>query len=183
VGGGGIMAALMGGPSRPPGDTVLVTVTDIRGDTVRTFYTNARPSALRWVTWDMRRNRAPLSPAGVRDSIRSAARMAFVRDSLRAAMPADTAAGRQPGQGPGGLAALMRDPEPREPGQYNNPIQRVLGGGGGFGGGGGGLLGGAGGLVEPGQYLVTIRLNGQDHKQLVRIERPSQTSVLSGGWQ
>jgi len=179
-GGGGIMALLMGGPSRPPGDTVLVVVTDVRGDTVRTFYTNARPGALRWVTWDMRRDRAPLSPAGVRDSIRSAQRMAFLRDSIRAAV-GDTGAARRPG--PGGLPALMRDPEPREPGQFNNPLQRVMGGGGGGGGGARGLLGGAGSLVEPGTYLITIRLGGREYKRLARIERPVQTSALSGQWQ
>ena len=178
-GGGGIMALLMGGPARAPGDTVLVFVTDVRGDTVRTFYTNARPSALRWLTWDMRRDRAPLSPAGVRDSIVGARRMAFLRDSLRAAA-GDTAAGQRPG--PGGLPTLMRDPEPREPGQFNNPLQRVMGGGGGGGGGARGLLGGAGSMVEPGTYLITIRLNGREYKQLARIERPVQTSALSGEW-
>lgn len=176
-GGGGIMALLMGGPARPPGDTVQVVVTDVRGDTVRTFYTNARPSALRWVVWDMRRDRAPLSPSGVRDSAVSARRMAFLRDSLRAAT-GDTAAGRRPG--PGGLQALMRDPEPREPGQFNNPLQRILGGGG--GGGARGLAGGAGSLVEPGTYLITVRLNGRDYRQVARIERPVQASALSGGW-
>jgi len=179
-GGGGIMALLMGGPARPPGDTVRVTVTDVRGDTVRTFWTNARPAALRWVTWDMRRDRAPLGPAAVRDSVRGATRMAFLRDSIRTAMQ-DTTGGRQPA--PGGLQAIMRDPQPREPGQFNNPLQRLLGGGGGGGGGGlGGLLGGTGPFVEPGTYLVTIRINGRDYRQLARIERPVQTSALSGQW-
>ena len=105
--------------------------------------------------------------------------MAFLRDSLRAAA-GDTAAGQRPG--PGGLPALMRDPEPREPGQFNNPLQRVMGGGGGGGGGARGLLGGAGSMVEPGTYLITIRLGGREYKQLARIERPVQTSALSGGW-
>jgi len=175
-GGGGIMALLMGGPARAPGDTVLVVVTDVRGDTVRTFYTNARPSALRWLTWDMRRDRTPLSPSGVRDSIVGARRMAFLRDSLRTAA-GDTAAGQRPGAG---MQALMRDPEPREPGQFNNPLQRVMGGG--RGGGAAGLLGGAGSFVEPGTYLITIRLGGREYKQVARIERPVQTSALSGGW-
>jgi hypothetical protein len=180
AGGGGIMALLMGGPARAPGDTVLITVTDIRGDTVRSFYTNARPAALRWVTWDMRRNRAPLGPAGVRDSIRSAARMAFLRDSLRTAMPQDTGRARQAGPGgPGGFGALMRDPQPREPGQFNNPLQNVMGGGRGLGGMG---AAGAGGMVEPGTYLIAVRMNGRDYKQVAVIERPTQTSALSGGW-
>ncbi|HMA46053.1 MAG TPA: hypothetical protein VKP11_02420, partial [Frankiaceae bacterium] len=175
-GAGGIMALLMGGPARPAGDTVAVVVTDVAGDTVRVFYTNARPSPLRWVTWDMRRDRAPLGPAAVRDSIRSATRMAFLRDSIRTAVR-DTSGGRQPG--PGGFQALMRDPQPREPGQFNNPLQSILGGGRGFGGGG--FLG-AGTQVEPGTYLITIRLNGREYKQLARIERPVQTSALSGEW-
>ena len=79
----------------------------------------------------------------------------------------------------------MRDPTPREPGQYNNPLQRLLGGGGGGGGFGGlgGLLGGTGPMVEPGTYLITVRINGRDYKQVARIERPVQTSSLSGEWQ
>jgi len=180
-GAGGIMALLMGGPARPAGDTVRVSVTDVRGDTVRTFWTNARPSPLKWVTWDMRRDRTPLGPAGVRDSVRGAQRMAFLRDSIRTAMQ-DTTGGRQPA--PGGLQALFRDPQPREPGQFNNPLQRLIGGGGGGGGFGGigGLLGGTGPMVEPGTYLITVRLNGRDYKQVARIERPEQTSALSGGW-
>ena len=178
-GGGGLMALIMGRPARAPGDTVLVVVTDVRGDTVRSFYTNASPSALRWVTWDMRRDRAQLSPAGLRDSIVGARRMAFLRDSLRTAA-GDTSATPRPG---GGLQALMRDPEPREPGSFNNPLQRVMGGGGGGGGGARGLLGGAGSTVEPGTYLITIHLNGRDYKQVARIERPVQTSALSGQWQ
>jgi hypothetical protein len=202
AGGGAGLAALaqslMGGPSRPPGDTVLVVVTDVRGDTVRTLYTNARPTPLRWLTWDMRRARAPLSPVARRDSVRAATRIAFLRDSLRAAMP-DTAGGRQ--ARPGGLAALVRDPERGEPGQWqgplraalnppsaglnrDNPIEQGFGGGGGaFGPLGGRLVGGAGGFVEPGTYLVTIRLNGREYKQPIRVERASQTSALSGGWQ
>jgi len=53
------------------------------------------------------------------------------------------------------------------------------GGGGGFGGGAG-----VGGLVEPGVYAVTVRFNGREYKQSVRVERPSAVqSVLSGGWQ
>jgi photosystem II stability/assembly factor-like uncharacterized protein len=175
-GAGGIMAMLMGGPATPAGDTVPVVITDVAGDTVRVLYTNARPSALRWVTWDMRRDREPLGPAAVRDSIRSAARMAFLRDSLRTAL-GDTTGGRA--AGPGGLQALFRDPQPREPGQFNNPLQSLLGGGRGFRGAG--FLG-AGATVEPGTYLVTIRLNGHEYKQVARIEQPVQTSALSGEW-
>jgi hypothetical protein len=100
--------------------------------------------------------------------------MAFLRDSLRTAA-GDTIAGQRPA----GLQALMRDPEPREPGQFNNPLQSVMG----RGRGGRGMFGGAGAMVEPGTYLITIRLNGRDYKQVARIERPVQTSALSGQWQ
>jgi len=182
-GGGGLLAVLMGRTGRQAGDSVLVVITDAAGDTVRTLYTNARPSALRWISWDLRRTRAPLGPAAQRDSARAAVRLATVRDSVRNAMR-DTTAGRQ--AGPGGIQALVRDPEPREPGVFLNPLQQVLGGfGGGGGGGGAGALlgGGAGGFVEPGTYLVTIRLDGREYKQPIRVERASQTSVLSGGWQ
>jgi hypothetical protein len=184
-GGGGLLQLLMGGGGRTPADTVMVVITDVRGDTVRTMYTNARSSALRWITWNMRRDPSPRSPAAVQDSVRAARRLAHVRDSLR------TVAGGQPGGGPGGgpagLRALFRDPEPGEPGQYNNPVQAAIGGGGGggggFGGGFGGLGAGQGELVEPGTYLVTIRINGRDYRQVARIVRPEQTSALSGGWQ
>jgi hypothetical protein len=77
--------------------------------------------------------------------------------------------------------ALLRDPQPGEPGQYLNPIQQVLGGGGGFRGAGG-LLGGTGPFVEPGTYLVTIRLDGKEYKQPIEVVRPSESSTLSGGW-
>jgi hypothetical protein len=102
-----------------------------------------------------------------------------VRDSLRRAA-GDTTAGR-----PANLMAMLRDPQRGEPGSYNNPIQQALGGGGGGGfgfRGAGGLLGGAGGFVEPGTYLVTIRLNGREYRQSVTVVRPSESSALSGGW-
>ena len=174
VGGGGVMAMLMGGSGRPAGDSVSVVITDATGDTVRELYTNARPSALRYISWDLRRDRAPLGPAARRDSTRAATRMAFVRDSLRRAA-GDTTAGR-----PANLMALMRDPTPSEPGTFDNPLQQVLGGrgAGGFRGG----LGGAGALVEPGMYLVTIRLGGREYRQPISVVRPSQSSTLSGGW-
>jgi len=176
-GGGGLMALLMGGGGRPSADTVPVVITDVAGDTVRVLYTNARPSALRYISWDLRQERAPLGPAAVRDSARGAVRMAAVRDSLRRAA-GDTTAGARPM----GLMAMLRDPERGEPGTYLNPIQQALGGGG-FGFRGlGGLFGGAGPMVEPGTYLVTIRIDGKEYKQPIRVVRPTQTSELSGGW-
>jgi hypothetical protein len=76
--------------------------------------------------------------------------------------------------------ALMRDPNPGEPGTYLNPIQQALGG---FGfRGAGGLLGGSGPFVEPGTYLVTIRFDGKEYKQPIEVVRPSESSALSGGW-
>jgi hypothetical protein len=176
--GGGLMALLLGGGGRPSADTVPVVITDATGDTVRVLYTNARPSALRYITWDLRRERAPLGPAEVRDSAKAAIRIAAVRDSLRRAA-GDTTAGARPTN----LMAMLRDPERGEPGSYINPIQQALGGGRGFGfRGAGGLLGGAGPMVEPGMYLVTIRLDGKEYKQPIRVVRPSETSELSGGW-
>jgi uncharacterized membrane protein YgcG len=181
-GGGGLLALIEGTGRTPPGDTVDVVITDISGDTVRVLKTNMRPTPLRWITWDMRRNRPPLDPVSRRDSIRIAARAAVLRDSLRTAglLPAA-------GQGGGGRGGANRDPEPGEPGTpitalqiaVNPPAQSLARGGGGGGGGGAG----AGPLVEPGVYLVTIRLNGREYKQAVRIERPSQPGALPGGWQ
>ena len=174
--GGGLMALLMGPSGRPSADTVPVVITDAAGDTVRVLYTNARPAALRYISWDLRRDRAPLGPAQVRDSAKAAVRIAQVRDSLRRAA-GDTVAGARPT----GLMALMRDPNPGEPGSYLNPIQQALGGSFGFRGAGG-LLGGAGPFVAPGTYLVTIRLDGKEYKQPIEVVRPSESSALSGGW-
>jgi hypothetical protein len=173
--GGGLMALLMGPTGRPSADTVPVVITDAKGDTVRVLYTNARPAALRYISWDLRRDRAPLGPAELRDSAKATIRIAQVRDSLRRAA-GDTVAGARPT----GLMALMRDPNPGEPGSYLNPIQQALGG---FGfRGAGGLLGGTGPFVEPGTYLVTIRLDGKEYKQPIEVVRPSESSALSGGW-
>jgi len=170
------MGLLFGNTGRPSADTVPVVITDVAGDTVRVLYTNARPSALRYISWDLRRERAPLGPAEVRDSAKAAERIAQVRDSLRRAA-GDTVAGARPT----GLMALLRDPQPGEPGSYINPIQEALGGGFGFRGAGG-LFGGAGGYVEPGTYLVTIKLDGKEYKQPIEVIRPSESSELSGGW-
>ena len=174
MGGGGGGGGFGGGFAAPrsPGDSVTIVITDAGGDTVRTLYTSARNAALRVITWDLRRDRPPLSPAALRDSIRTAQRRAFLTDSVRTAMR-DTTGGRRP--------MAMRDPTPGEPGVPMVMIGDNWGllpsGRGGFGGGGGGAL------VEPGVYLVTMRFNGHEYRQTVRVERPSeQQSVLSGGW-
>jgi photosystem II stability/assembly factor-like uncharacterized protein len=172
-GGGGFGGGGFAAP-RSPGDSVTVVITDAGGDTVRTLYTSARNAALRFITWDLRRNRAPLGPAALRDSIRTAQRRTFLTDSVRTAMR-DTTGGRR--------SMPMRDPTPGEPGVPMVMIGDNWGllpstrGGGGFGGG-------AGALVDPGTYLVTVRFSGHEYRQTVRVERPSeQQSALSGGWQ
>lgn len=164
-----------GGPGGPGGqarrgDTVLVAILDVAGDTVRTLRTSASGSPLRYINWDLRRSRAPLSISQLRDSVRNAARQQFVRDSIQAANRDSTARRSQPPQ---------RDPTPHEPGTYNAPP----GAGGGGGGGGQGFGGNAGPFVEPGVYAVVIRLNGQEYRTTVRVERATQSSALSGGWQ
>ncbi len=50
-------------------------------------------------------------------------------------------------------------------------------GGGGFGGGGGG--GGGGNLVGPGEYLISLTLNGKTFKQVLKVDRASGTGTVS----
>jgi hypothetical protein len=97
--------------SGAPRDTARIVVTNIRGDTVRTFNGPAGVGLHR-AYWDLRGRPRPLGPAGVRDSI-VAARVRRQRDdSLRAARGADTAGGGpralQPGADTSGIGA-MRD--------------------------------------------------------------------------
>jgi hypothetical protein len=152
--------------SATPRDTARIVVTNIRGDTVRTFNGPAG-AGLHRAYWDLRGRPKPLGPAGVRDSI-IAARVRRQRDdSLRAARGADTTSGRR-GQGGGGA-----------PGEVNlRPAEAPIGGaggggGGGEGGGGGGFFGGGrvGNLVDPGDYMVTINAGGQTMRQVVHVER------------
>ncbi|MFN8582111.1 MAG: hypothetical protein U0163_14200 [Gemmatimonadaceae bacterium] len=49
-----------------------------------------------------------------------------------------------------------------------------IGGGGGFGG-----FGGGGNLVAPGEYLVSVTLNGKTLKQVLKVERGSGSGVVS----
>ncbi len=71
------------------------------------------------------------------------------------------------------VAALIRPPGQR-------------GGGGGFGalgaifGGGGG--GGQASLVPPGQYIVSITIDGKTHRRVLQIERSSGTGAVSTGF-
>lgn len=70
--------------SGTPRDQVRILISDAKGDSVRTLVGPGGPG-LHKVTWDFR-GHAPkavaLSPAGVRDSILQARRIAFVLDSL-----------------------------------------------------------------------------------------------------
>lgn len=166
-------AARMGfGAQRAPGraDTVTLVVTGPAGDTVRAMKVSGTPG-LHWVSWDLRRNRAPLGPAARRDSIRAADRQRVARDSAMAAARADTTGGRR-GRMP------FRDPEPGEPGTP------VLPSGSGFGGGGRGFGGfGGAGFVVPGDYLLTLKVGSTELHKVIHVERMGSYphSVLVGG--
>ena len=171
-GGGDPLAALMRGDrGTPPGDTVVVVITNVAGDTVRTIRTNARVSELRWINWDLRADPGPSSPSQVRDSVITADRRAALRDSLRAVMRDSTNTNRP----------RLRDPEPHEPGNWENPALRDIDiPGGGFGG----FRRFRGrGFVDPGEYLVSVTLNGVTYHQTVTVMRPEQPSALGAGWQ
>jgi hypothetical protein len=165
------------GGQQTPGraDTVTLVVQNAAGDTVRTMRVSGTPG-VHWVSWDLRKNRAPLGPAARRDSIRTAERQRVVRDSVAAALRADTSGARR--QRPG----AARDPEPGEPGTavLPTPPGGLAGGRGGFGAGGG--FGGQQ-TVEPGDYRVTLRIGNVEVHRVIRVERVGNTpqSVLSGG--
>jgi hypothetical protein len=78
--------------SGTPRDTARIVVTNIRGDTVRTF-TGAGGVGLHRSYWDLRTRPRPLGPAGIRDSIIAARVRRQREDSLRAARGTDTTAG------------------------------------------------------------------------------------------
>jgi len=158
-----------------PRDTSRIIVTNIRGDTVRTF--NGSPGVgLHRAYWDLRGRPRPLGPAGLRDSI-VAARVRRQRDdSLRAARGSDTA--RVALTGTDTSAARGRRGGGSAPGEINlrpaeAPIGGAVGGGGEGGPGGGGFFGGGrvGNLVDPGDYMVTIIAGGQTMRQVVHVER------------
>jgi hypothetical protein len=117
---------LSGGSAR---DQVKLVVTDAAGDTVRTL-NGPGGAGLHRVTWDFR-GRSPrtvaLSPAGIRDSIVQARRVAFVIDSLDKAgtLPKETIERLRAATAGGNLQGL----------------QQLFGaGGGGRGQGGGGFV-------------------------------------------
>jgi hypothetical protein len=92
-------------------DTARILVTNIRGDTVRTF-TGPGGAGLHHVYWDLRGRPRPLGPAALRDSIIAARVRRQREDSVRAARGADTTTG-SPRVLPSGtdttLPAAMRD--------------------------------------------------------------------------
>jgi hypothetical protein len=151
-------------------DTARIVVTNIRGDTVRTF-TGPGGAGVHRAYWDLRTRPRPLGPAALRDSIIAARVRRQREDSVRAARGGDTTdvslrGGGRRGQGGGA------------PGEINlRPAEAPIGGppGGGGEGGGGGFFGGAraGNLVEPGDYMVTINAGGQTMRQYVHVERVS----------
>ncbi len=64
---------------------MLVVITDVPGRYGAHAVHQRTHAALRYINWDLRRNREPIGPAARRDSIRTATRRTFVQDSVRAA--------------------------------------------------------------------------------------------------
>jgi photosystem II stability/assembly factor-like uncharacterized protein len=170
---GGAAEAAAGPPAggrgaRAPADTLAFVLTGPLGDTVRTLHASGAPG-FHWLTWDLRKGREPLGPAARRDSVLAAARSRVVRDSLAEAYRGDTTArGRRLAHG--------RDPEPGEPGRYEPPPglepRRF------------GRFGAGADLVDPGDYVVSVILNGVAYRRVVHVERPSgRTSAVAGDWQ
>ncbi len=118
-------------------DTTRIVISDASGDTIRTL-TGPGGAGLHKVTWDFRGKAPrtpPLSPAGVRDSIVQARRIALVIDSLDKAgtLPKETIDRLRTATAGGSLQGLAQ----------------LFGGG---GGGGRGQGGGAGGFAaRPGE--------------------------------
>ncbi len=159
-----------GAGGRRRADTLEFVVTGPLGDTLRSLKASGAPG-FHWLAWDLRKNRPPLGPAALRDSVLAAARSRVVHDSLAEAYRGDTTArGRRLARG--------RDPEPSEPGTYEAPPglePRRFGGFGGFGGPT---------TVDPGDYVVSVTVNGVRYRQIVHVERPAgPKSVMVGDWQ
>jgi photosystem II stability/assembly factor-like uncharacterized protein len=77
--------------------------------------------------------------------------------------------GAAPAQGPGGPGGSAQQELIQALGGFQ-AIAALTGGGGG-GGGGGGFGGGGGPIVEPGDYLVVLEINGQKYTRKVRVEK------------
>jgi len=158
---------------RQRGDTVQFVITGPLGDTIRTFRASGAPG-FHWATWDLRKNRTPLGPAARRDSVLAAARSRVVRDSLAAAWRGDSTER-------GKALAAGRDPEPGEPGAWEPP-QGLRTGRGGGGGGFGGFGGAA--LVDPGDYTISVTVNGTTYRRVIHVQRPEgPRSAVAGDWE
>jgi hypothetical protein len=150
-------------------DSAKIVVTNIRGDTVRTL-NGPGGVGLHHAYWDLRGRPRALGPAALRDSINAARVRRQREDSVRAARAerADTGADGEPGprRGRGGAGEInLRPAEATTLGPA---------GAGGEGGGGGFFGGGrVGNLVDPGDYWVTINVDGQTLRQVVHVERVS----------
>jgi hypothetical protein len=155
--------------SGAPRDSAKFLVTNIRGDTVRTF-TGPGGAGLHRAYWDLRTRPRPLGPAALRDSINNARLRRQREDSVRAARGADTTAApgraRRGGFGGGPGEINLRPAEAPTLGPATP---------GGGGEGGGGFFGGGrvGNLVDPGDYVVTVNVGGQVMRQYVHVERVS----------
>jgi len=164
--------------SGAPRDSARILVTNIRGDTVRTF-TGPGGTGLHRAYWDLRTRPRPLGPAALRDSINNARVRRQREDSVRTARGADTTAGqgrgRRGGFGGGGAGELNL-----RPAEATTLGPAAPGGG---GEGGGGFFGGGrtGNLVEPGDYVVTINVGGQVLRQYVHVERVSDIVNIDFG--
>ena len=163
--------------SGAPRDSAKFLVTNIRGDTVRTF-TGPGGAGLHRAYWDLRTRPRPLGPAALRDSINNARVRRQREDSVRAARGADTTAGAGRGRR-GGFGG--------GPGEINlRPAEATTLGPatpGGGGEGSGGFFGGGrlGNLVDPGDYVVTINVGGQVMRQYVHVERVSDIVNIDFG--
>ena len=128
------------------GGQVRIVIQNAAGDTLRTL-TGPGQVGLHNVVWDFRGQGAPaplvaLSPAQLRDSIKSAQRVARVLDSLEKA-----------GAVPAAMIAMLRTSA--QTGQPPAAMQAMLGGGGFGGGGGRGGVGGGGFVDRPGETRPT----------------------------
>jgi photosystem II stability/assembly factor-like uncharacterized protein len=159
-------------------DTARIIVTDVRGDTVRSFPV-AVGGGFNRLTWDLRRNPKPLGPKALRDSIAGARRRQQRADSVKAAAARDTTAKRDTTGGQTvGVRAVRTEPGSYDPRPAEAPLgitdeelaTRI-----GFG------RRRVGEFVEPGQYLVTVSAGGRVMRQVVKVERVGEVVTEDGG--
>lgn len=132
-------------PRRAP--TAKIVISDLEGNVVRTLSGPMRAGFHR-VTWDLRHDPAPLSPAGIRDSIRAEAQRRARQDSIRVAQQRDSAARPAGARGAARDTTQQAEQQPQF-GQGGRP-QRA---------------------VAPGQYLVTLTIGDKVLKRTITVER------------